>query len=59
LPGAIFCITNLFRPDGALTAQDSDKNPKLRALLGHASATANFLVAPPRRVRTGRSVIGR
>jgi hypothetical protein len=35
-----------FAPMDALTAKDSDKNPDLRALLAHASATANFLSRP-------------
>jgi hypothetical protein len=39
-----------FVPMEALTAKDSDKNPSLRALLAQASATANFLSAPMRRV---------
>jgi hypothetical protein len=35
-----------FVPMEALTAQDSDKNPALQALLARASATANFLSPP-------------
>ena len=35
-----------FVPMEALTAQGSDKDPNLRALLSRASATANFLHPP-------------
>jgi hypothetical protein len=35
-----------FAPMEALTAFDGDKNPDLRALLAHASASANFLSPP-------------
>jgi len=35
-----------FVPMDALTAEDSDKNPAMRALLAHVSATANFLSQP-------------
>jgi len=35
-----------FVPMDALTAEDSDKNPAMRALLAQASATANFLSQP-------------
>jgi hypothetical protein len=35
-----------FAPMEALTAENSDQNPELRALLAHASATANFLTPP-------------
>ena len=36
-----------FAPMETLTALGSDKNPRLRALLARASASANFLAAPP------------
>ena len=32
-----------FAPMDVLTAQDSDKNPDLQALLARAAVTANFL----------------
>lgn len=35
-----------FAPMEALTAENSDQNPALRALLAHASSTANFLTPP-------------
>jgi hypothetical protein len=35
-----------FVPMETLTAEDSDRNPNLRALLARASATANFLSPP-------------
>jgi hypothetical protein len=35
-----------FVPMEALTAEDSDKNPDLQALLSRASALANFLTLP-------------
>ena len=35
-----------FVPMEALTAENSEQNPALRALLAHASSTANFLTPP-------------
>jgi hypothetical protein len=35
-----------FVPMDALTAENSDQDPALRALVSRASATANFLEAP-------------